>query len=120
MILDFRPAIVAIVKDISRGRRAGEISACFHNTLSAAIVEVCGRIRSSDGLDRVCLSGGTFQNLYLLESNGGRVAASRLWRIPARPGSGERRRHFTGAGRDRERAFARRRLTCVWRYPARW
>ena len=32
----------------------------------AAIVEVCRRIRNSDGLDRVCLSGGTFQNHFLL------------------------------------------------------
>jgi hydrogenase maturation protein HypF len=31
------------------------------------MVELCERIRKSDGLDRVCLSGGTFQNLYLLE-----------------------------------------------------
>jgi hydrogenase maturation protein HypF len=29
-------------------------------------VEVYCRIRRSDGLDRVCLSGGTFQNVYLL------------------------------------------------------
>ena len=65
-ILDFRPVIVAIVKDLSRGRRAGEISSCFHNTLSAAIGEVCGRIGASDAVDRVCLSGGSFQNLYLL------------------------------------------------------
>ena len=43
MILDFRPAILEIVQDISRGRRAGEISARFHNTLSAAIGEVCGQ-----------------------------------------------------------------------------
>jgi hydrogenase maturation protein HypF len=63
-ILDFRPAILEIVKDISRGRRVGEISACFHNTLSAAIGEVCGNIGADDG--RVCLSGGSFQNLYLL------------------------------------------------------
>jgi hydrogenase maturation protein HypF len=55
-----------MVKDISSGRRVGEISACFHNTLSAAIVNVCSRIRARDGVDRVCLSGGTFQNLYLL------------------------------------------------------
>ena len=66
MVLDFRPVIAAIVKDLSRGRRAGEISACFHNTLSAAIGEVCGRIGAADGLNRVCLSGGSFQNLYLL------------------------------------------------------
>jgi hydrogenase maturation protein HypF len=66
MILDFRPAVAAIVEDLSRRRPIGEISACFHNTLSAAIVEVCARIGTNDGLDRVCLSGGSFQNLYLL------------------------------------------------------
>ena len=65
-ILDFRPVIVSIVRDISSGRRVGEISARFHNTLSAAIGEVCSRIGSSDAVDRVCLSGGSFQNLYLL------------------------------------------------------
>jgi len=65
-ILDIRPAIVSIVRDISSGRRVGEISARFHNTLSVAIGEVCGRIGSSDAVDRVCLSGGSFQNLYLL------------------------------------------------------
>jgi hydrogenase maturation protein HypF len=66
IILDFRPVIAAVVKDISSGRRVGEISACFHNTLSAAIGKVCGHIGSSDTVDRVCLSGGSFQNLYLL------------------------------------------------------
>jgi hydrogenase maturation protein HypF len=66
MILDFRPVIAAMVKDLSRGRRAGEISACFHNTLSAAIGEMCGKIGAADGVNRVCLSGGSFQNLYLL------------------------------------------------------
>jgi hydrogenase maturation protein HypF len=66
MILDFRSVIAAIVQDLSRGRRAGEISALFHNTLSAAIGEVCGRIGAADGVDRICLSGGSFQNLYLL------------------------------------------------------
>jgi hydrogenase maturation protein HypF len=66
MILDLRPAIEAIVMDLSQGRPTGEISACFHNTLSAAIGEVCARIRGTDGLNRVCLSGGSFQNLYLL------------------------------------------------------
>jgi hydrogenase maturation protein HypF len=66
IILDLRPVIIAIVKDLSRGRRVGEISASFHNTLSAAIGDVCDRIGAGDGIDRVCLSGGSFQNLYLL------------------------------------------------------
>jgi hydrogenase maturation protein HypF len=65
-VLDFRPVLVAMGKDISSGLRVGEISARFHNTLSAAIGEVCGRIKSRDAVNRACLSGGSFQNLYLL------------------------------------------------------
>jgi hydrogenase maturation protein HypF len=65
-ILDFRPVITAIVQDLSRGRRRGEISARFHNTLRTAIGELCGRIGAGEAVDRVCLSGGSFQNQYLL------------------------------------------------------
>jgi hydrogenase maturation protein HypF len=66
LVVDLRQSIATIVQEIARNRPAGEISARFHNTLSAAIVEVCCRIRKSDGLDRVCLSGGVFQNHLLL------------------------------------------------------
>jgi hydrogenase maturation protein HypF len=66
MIVDFRPVTFGIGKDISAGRRVGEISSRFHNSLSRAIGEVCGRIAQSDAVHRVCLSGGSFQNLYLL------------------------------------------------------
>jgi hydrogenase maturation protein HypF len=66
MIVDFRPVTVGIGNDISAGRRVGEISSRFHNSLSAAIGEVCSRIAQSDAVRRVCLSGGSFQNLYLL------------------------------------------------------
>jgi hydrogenase maturation protein HypF len=66
MILDLRPVVAAMVKDLCRGRRAGEISAMFHNTFSAAIGETCSKIGAADGVNRVCLSGGSFQNLYLL------------------------------------------------------
>ena len=65
--LDFRPTIQTIVAEILRGRPAELISARFHNTLAALIVNVCNRLRRETGLDRVCLSGGTFQNFYLLE-----------------------------------------------------
>ena len=66
-VLDFRPMIMEIVGDLRLGKPAGEISSCFHNTLSTAIAEICCRIKKSDGLDKVCLSGGTFQNFYLLD-----------------------------------------------------
>ncbi len=68
MVVDLRATIRAIAKDAdTQAKPVEEIAAKFHNTLAAAIVEVCNRIRKSGGLDRVCLSGGTFQNLYLLE-----------------------------------------------------
>jgi hydrogenase maturation protein HypF len=66
IVVDLRQTIATIVQEIARNRPINEISARFHNTLSAAIVEICCRIRKSDGLDRVCLSGGVFQNHLLL------------------------------------------------------
>jgi hydrogenase maturation protein HypF len=64
--LDFRPAIERIARDTAAGVPPGRVSALFHNTLAAAIAETCRRIRSESGLGRVCLTGGTFQNVKLL------------------------------------------------------
>jgi hydrogenase maturation protein HypF len=62
-----RPAIQGIVRDVQAGRPLGFIAAAFHNTVAAVVVDVCRRLRAAERLNRVCLSGGTFQNLYLLE-----------------------------------------------------
>jgi len=64
--IDFRETIRAIVADL-RLTPAGVIASRFHNTIAAVVAEVCRRIRDRDGLQRVCLSGGTFQNIYLVE-----------------------------------------------------
>jgi hydrogenase maturation protein HypF len=66
--LDFRPMMERIVGDTAGGVTAGVVSARFHNTLVEAVAETCRRIRGETGLDRVCLSGGTFQNMRLLSS----------------------------------------------------
>ena len=65
--IDFRPLIRGIVRDLQAGDSRHAIASRFHNTIAAVIVEVCRRIRDADRLQRVCLSGGTFQNVYLLE-----------------------------------------------------
>ncbi|MGA2879145.1 MAG: carbamoyltransferase HypF [Bryobacteraceae bacterium] len=65
--IDMRPAIEGIVRDVLAQRPPAWVSAAFHNTVAAIIVEVCLRLRSAEGIDRVCLSGGTFQNVYLVE-----------------------------------------------------
>jgi hydrogenase maturation protein HypF len=64
--VDMRPAIRDIVADVRRRDPAGSVSARFHNTIAAVIVEICERLRTTEKLNRVCLSGGTFQNAYLL------------------------------------------------------
>lgn len=45
------------------------ISAKFHNTVAQVIVEVSEKIRSELSIEKVVLSGGVFQNKYLLEKS---------------------------------------------------
>jgi hydrogenase maturation protein HypF len=61
--LDFRPVIDAVAADPSP---VALRAARFHNTVALAIAETVGRMRRDTGLGRVCLSGGTFQNVLLL------------------------------------------------------
>ena len=65
--IDLRPMIEAVVRDLATGTVVGLIAARFHNTLASLILEVCLHLRRQDKLDRVCLSGGTFQNMLLLQ-----------------------------------------------------
>ena len=65
--VDLRPTIRAIVEDVRRGEPQPRISARFHTTLVAIIAAICRRMRADLTLDRVCLSGGCFQNARLLE-----------------------------------------------------
>jgi len=64
--LDFRSMIERIVAEVRANVPQPVIAARFHNTIAAAIVEICGRLRAQENLNRVCLSGGTFQNMKLL------------------------------------------------------
>jgi hydrogenase maturation protein HypF len=65
--IDMRPTIQEIVRDLRERGSKEEIASRFHNTISAVISEICCRIRKTEQLNRVCLSGGTFQNMYLLK-----------------------------------------------------
>lgn len=46
-----------------------KISAKFHNTMVEIICNVAKKIRSETGINKVVLSGGVFQNSYLLEKS---------------------------------------------------
>jgi hydrogenase maturation protein HypF len=63
--VDTRPLVRAAAADILAGARAGMVAARFHNTMARMIAEVCRALRERTGIARVCLSGGTFQNVTL-------------------------------------------------------
>ena len=65
-VFDYRPMLRALCADLVQGRQVGEIAAAFMNTLVNMAAELCCRIRTESGLEQVVLSGGTFQNMYLL------------------------------------------------------
>ncbi len=59
--------IKAIVNDLLANVSVGVIAARFHNTLVKISVSVCKQIRNKESLNKVVLSGGSFQNKYLSE-----------------------------------------------------
>jgi len=60
------PMIKGIVDDLQRGEPPGVISAKFHNSLVRLLADFCLRLREDAGIEKVALSGGVFQNIYLL------------------------------------------------------
>jgi hydrogenase maturation protein HypF len=65
--IDLRPTIRDIVRDTLSGQGTNIVATRFHNTIAAVIGAMCSRLQRRDPLSRVCLSGGTFQNMYLVE-----------------------------------------------------
>ncbi len=66
-IIGTRPMFEALLADLSRNVPAATISRRFHNGLVEGLVELATCLRKKTALNRVCLSGGTFQNVYLSE-----------------------------------------------------
>jgi hydrogenase maturation protein HypF len=65
--LDFRPTMHLIAGAVRAGVDIPTIAARFHNTVADAAEMTCHILRKETGLHRVCLSGGTFQNVRLTE-----------------------------------------------------
>ena len=65
-LLDPAPVIRSIVSDLSDGVSVQVIAARFHNGVAQAVLEVCTSAREKHGLDRVVLSGGVWQNMFLM------------------------------------------------------
>lgn len=53
--------------DLEQSVPVAEISLKFHNTMVEIILSIVKSISDTSGLKKVVLSGGTFQNKYMLE-----------------------------------------------------
>jgi hydrogenase maturation protein HypF len=66
-VVETRGIIGGVVEDLLAGCETGEMSSRFHRTVAEVVVAGCEEIRDDEGASAVALSGGTFQNLLLME-----------------------------------------------------
>jgi hydrogenase maturation protein HypF len=66
IVVDPTETIRGAARDLIDRVPPSKISGKFHKTIARLIVETCETIRSDEKLNRVVLSGGVFQNIFLL------------------------------------------------------
>ena len=64
---DTLKVIDQIMTDLKRGTARQVIASRFHNGMARAVLDKVSHIHSRTGIDKVVLSGGVFQNSYLLK-----------------------------------------------------
>jgi hydrogenase maturation protein HypF len=67
MEVDFSFALMGIINDMLSGTGKDVIAAKFHNTVAEAVYRVVIKIAQLNVIDQVALSGGVFQNDFLLD-----------------------------------------------------
>ncbi len=67
-IISFAPAIEELSMDVANKRTTSFISVKFHNTVLNVIINVVRQLYKQYGLKKVVLSGGTFQNKFILSN----------------------------------------------------
>ncbi|WP_333652112.1 carbamoyltransferase HypF [Dissulfurispira sp.] len=75
IIVDFSKMILQIIEDVKLKEDKGLIATKFHNTMINVITEAVNRISKKYGIKEVALSGGVFQNEYLLEGTVSQLSA---------------------------------------------
>ena len=74
--IDPAPMWQALLNDVKLGKGPGYIAARFHAGLAEALHARCLRIQEEQGLNKVALGGGVFQNKTLLETLSNRLRQS--------------------------------------------
>jgi len=65
-IVHFDELFPAIISDLGKAVSPAVISARFHRTMAQVVTQMCQRLAKRTGINKVALSGGTFQNRLLL------------------------------------------------------
>jgi hydrogenase maturation protein HypF len=65
-VIDFSWTIMGIINDMVHGIDKGTIATKFHNTVASVIGSMAKVLNKEYGIEDIALSGGTFQNTYLL------------------------------------------------------
>ena len=80
-VFDYEPMAGELLRDREAGVDAGVMAARFMNTLMDMAVAVTERIGGESGLEDVVLSGGSFQNMYIMARLPGmlREKGFRVW-----------------------------------------
>lgn len=66
--LQYKDIVEGILVDLQNNERVSKISAKFHNSLVEASCDLVCRLREREGINKVVLSGGVFENQYLIKN----------------------------------------------------
>ncbi len=66
--IDISSIIPAVMEDMKNGASPSTVSTKFHNTFINSILRAVAKISMLTGIRDVCLSGGVFQNRYILKN----------------------------------------------------
>jgi hydrogenase maturation protein HypF len=75
-IIGTRSMFEALLDDLEKDVPVADMSRRFHNGLIQVFAEVAEEMRDGTGLNRVCLSGGTFNNAYLCDGLESRLSSA--------------------------------------------
>lgn len=66
-LINVKPMIIAIVEAMNNKEAVSDISGKFMNTLIEIVANISMKVREENGIEKVVLSGGCFQNRLLLK-----------------------------------------------------
>ncbi len=64
--IQVRSGILSLLKDVQNNIPISTISAKFHNGVAGMVLKTCVSLREKSGVNTIALSGGVWQNMFLL------------------------------------------------------